>query len=94
MKLTNYSNEPKLYFDLTRGKLIYKSPEMRDILIKVQQNKYACKALVDFCENVIAAQSIPTAVDTFEEFSKKYLNINDAKYDVICALHPGNIKSY
>ena len=93
-ELKKNSNEPKLYFDLTRGKLICNSPEMRDILIKILQNKYACKALVDFCENVIAAQSIPTAVDTFEEFSKKYLNINDAKYDVICALHPGNIKSY
>ena len=80
--------------DFTINKLICNSPEMLDIFINIYQNKYACKTLLEFLESIIANQSLSNAIEAYEEQCKLVSNLYDARYSVILALHPLQIKLY
>lgn len=86
--------DQKLSFDLKSGKLLCNSPEMLHNLIKIQQNKRACKQLLSFCESATLEQSIPEAIAIFEEQNKVYWNFYDVFSTFSSTFSPGDTKSY
>ena len=59
--------DQKCSFDLGLKKLICKLPELQDILLKIQNDKYASTVLLEFFENISRHHSLIKAVSIFEK---------------------------
>ena len=83
----------KCSFDFTRGMLTCSSPDMLEMLIKIQQDRYACKILIDFCKNVIAKQSISYALTDFDAQANAHRSSSSTECE-LNRLKPSNLSFY
>ena len=75
-------------FDLSRKKLICRSPEMQERLILILEDKLASNMLKDFCENAVSILSLPTAIAMFEMQVKTCERISSSDCNVMYKFHP------
>ena len=88
IKQLNRGLYPKCTFDMQSGMLMCKHPEFTNDLVAILQDKYACKILLDFCKDVIAEQSLRTAIQKYEAQESAHKEASNNSYKIVVRLDP------
>ena len=93
-ELKKSPNVQKCSFDLIRGKLMCKSAEMMECLIKILKTEFAGNILIEFCKSVISEQSLSKAITNFEILLDTHRIAYCSKYSGVDRLRPDYILFY